>query len=370
MNFCSNCGIKIIKNTKFCSNCGIEFGSDKRNLLKNIKIISEVEDTLKNMKVPSKVEETLNNFNNVDYKNMKNKNIDRLKTIPKKYIAIFLGLILAIFLVSKYTALFDSQEEKAFMNTYNKAVELTSKGEFGMSNVELDRISRGQTFKGVNIQRDKEINIKLLGISMMMRSEYVESIDVANTLEELMTEFDKLFKNDDSKILSASEIFREDVNEYIEYLKLYSKAEKYLEQKDKDNVEKIVNKLKKFEFKTEKAKTLAFWTYSLVKFENFIATEEGNSKIVESSSDENNSKVVESSTENPQSLVEIEPWQENLTEDKEKWIPKLEEIGWKVEKTNGRWYAFDQDGMKHAVVYENEGEIRLVNATRNVFVNY
>lgn len=333
------------------------FESGKKNILKNINIPTGVEDTLKNVKVPAKVEETLNNFKNVDYNDLKNKNIDRLKSISRKYITIFLGVIFIIFLISKYTTLFDSKEEKAFMNTYNKAIELTSKSEFGMSNVELDKISKGQAFKGVDIQRDKEINIKLLGIFMMMRGQYVGTIDVANTLEELTTEFDKLFKNDDSKILDASEVFRQDIKEYIEYLKLYSEAEKYLEQKDKDNVEKIVKKLKKFEFKTERVNTVVFWGYPVTKFENPAIAE-------------SNSKVVENSIENPLRSVEIEPWQENLTEDKEKWIPKLEETGWTVEKTDGRWYAFDQDDMKYAVVYEKEGEIRLVNATRNLFVNY
>lgn len=65
-----------------------------------------------------------------------------------------------------------------------------------------------------------------------------------------------------------------------------------------------------------------------------------------------------------------EPWQETLDQEYDKWskamFPSI-----KVYKEDGRWYAYDSsENMKYAVVYDSPGLVRLVNARRNVHVNY
>lgn len=282
MNFCSNCGNKREENTKFCPNCGIRF--------ENVNTANNID--FKKIEIPEEIKNRLHNIKEINYEQMKDEVVTKVKDIPQKFFIIAAVVVTTIFFLYNFTSLFDSKEKTAFMNSYNKAVELTSKTEYGMSNVELDKLDILNTYNGIDIQKDKEVNIKLLGIFMMMRGEYSEPLDTANTLSELLEDFDKNFKNYDSRILDASKDFRDDTEKLIEFLKIYSKAEIYYKEKDESNLKKAIKDLEKFEFKTTRLKTLREFTYTTSHF-NILNSEnsasEGNRNLALESESTNES---------------------------------------------------------------------------------
>ena len=81
--------------------------------------------------------------------------------------------------------------------------------------------------------------------------------------------------------------------------------------------------------------------------------------------EENNSSLKDEKTIDNQNTVNF------LDLDYIKWSNKLKETipDIEISKSEGAYFAV-LDGKKYAVVYDSPGQIRLVNATSNIFVDY
>ena len=222
MNFCENCGKPLRENSKFCENCGTKILKDECS-----KYTS---------KTPA----------------IKNKRYS---------IFAFLAILILIFTSFKLFSSTDSSEGKIkkdeYMKIYNEAIRRTETANFIQAKVELEKLQNTKSFDGINIKKDIDMNVQLFGIQTFVSSKDLKEEDIIEELENKLNKFEKDYKNSNSKIKKASDTFTKESKTFLDLLKTYVQAEKFIDSKDISNAKKELEKLKEYKFTTPRFENMA-----------------------------------------------------------------------------------------------------------------
>lgn len=323
MRFCNNCGKKIENNKHFCTNCG----------QKNHSIA--------------------NSNNSVVSKNTK---------------LLFFGLLLLVLIISglkifsgesSSSSSLKNEEERKI---YEKAVNDVKKANYIEAKIELEKIKNPSK----SIKEDIEMTVQLFGIRNGYNTPGASDEDTYKIMEERLNNFNNKFKNNKSEIRKVSEDFLNETKKFIELLKLYVSIENFEESKDIDSAKEAFEKMKKLDFKLPRINNIA---------NSKINTAESAIKIMENfksrENNENNNLNLEKMGEGIDTKVGEAESNEDIDKEYSKWSNRLiqNNPNTLIFKEEGRWIA-EIDGQRYAVIYDYPGQVRLVNATSNIFVDY
>lgn len=310
MKYCNKCGVENNSKANFCESCG-------------------------------------NKLTNTFQKNFSgNKSIKVILSVVVSLVIIFVGYMSYSYLNG------NSNEKGEFLSTYDKATDYTKKADFKESKLELEKLVNKKSYDKIDVKKDIEIDNKLLEVSNTLKEE-----TSSEKLLEQISKIEKEYSNSSSEIYEASEQFRKEVKAYSELLGDYVKLKQYIDNNDSDNANKELEKIKGYRFKLSVISDIV--SEKISELEKDIS----NIKKVTNTESSNNGTSSTNKVEGSNAISE-----DPLDRDYERWSSKIPNA--EIFKENGRWMVIDGDGMKYAVIYDFEGQVRLVNARRNVHINY
>ena len=224
MKFCENCGKPVNENSQFCENCGAKI---KKSVI---------------------TEQPQKNNNSKSSKNRRN------------IIFAVIGVLVLIFVVSSLFSSFNSEgkiKKDEYLKIYDEAVKKTETANFIQAKVELEKLQDTKSYDGIDIKKDIDMTVQLFGIRNFVSSKDLTEEDIIEELEKSLDKFDKDYKSSNSKIKKASDTFITESKTFLDFLKTYVEAEKYINNQDNDNANKKLEKLKEYKFTTPKFQDMA-----------------------------------------------------------------------------------------------------------------
>ena len=224
MKFCENCGKPVNENCPFCENCGAKI---KKSVI---------------------TEQPQKNNNSKSSKNRRN------------IIFAVIGVLVLIFVVSSLFSSFNSEgkiKKDEYLKIYDEAVKKTETANFIQAKVELEKLQDTKSYDGIDIKKDIDMTVQLFGIRNFVSSKDLTEEDIIEELEKSLDKFDKDYKSSNSKIKKASDTFITESKTFLDFLKTYVEAEKYINNQDNDNANKKLEKLKEYKFTTPKFQDMA-----------------------------------------------------------------------------------------------------------------